>query len=169
MTYTLCTSKDMDEPCTYTEDFVRQHTNISNIIYCSDDQRPENTKTFKNVDRHDFNIQLALMSLSDYHFGNPQSTIDYVLTYMRKKNKMYPENCYSIGPFVKAPSTLATLKGFVNPFSGGGMSEKEQEFLLQSYKQSHSVFEWGMGSSSALANYVGVDTLVSVDSPNGRN
>ena len=56
------------------------------------------------------------------------------------------------------------FKGFVNPFSGGGMNEKEQHFLLQSYKQSNSVFEWGMGSSSALANYLGIDILVSIDS-----
>ncbi len=92
----FCTSKDIKwtTPCTYTEEFVQQHTNIPNILYCSDDEKPELRNTFKNVDQHDFNIQFALMVLSDYHFGNPQSSIDYVLTYMREKNKMYPEECY---------------------------------------------------------------------------
>ena len=56
------------------------------------------------------------------------------------------------------------LKEFENPFSGGGMSEQEQEFLLQTYQSAASVFEWGMGSSSSLANYAGVNELVSVDS-----
>ena len=125
----LCTSKNIKwtKPCAYTEDFVRKHTNISNIIYCSDDQRPEYRKTFKHVDKHDFNIQLALMTLSDYHFGNPQSTIDYVLTYVRKKNKMYPEECYSVGPFVKAPPiTTIDCKAYkeVDPIHIGFMKSK---------------------------------------------
>lgn len=95
-----CTAKNRKwtAPCTYTEKFVRQHTNIQNILYCSDDQKPEYRKTFKNVDQHGFDIQLAIMSISDYHFGNPQSTIDYVLTYMREKNTMYPEECFNEAP-----------------------------------------------------------------------
>lgn len=56
------------------------------------------------------------------------------------------------------------LKNFVNPFSGGGMSQNEQEFLFKSYQQSKTVFEWGMGSSSALAKHAKLKKLVSVDS-----
>lgn len=55
------------------------------------------------------------------------------------------------------------LKNFVNPFSGGGMSKDEQDFLEKTYRHSTSIFEWGMGSSSALANHLGVEKLVSVD------
>ncbi len=55
-------------------------------------------------------------------------------------------------------------KRFINPFSGGGMTTDEQEFLEKTYRHSASVFEWGMGSSSALAAYAGIAKLVSVDS-----
>ena len=54
-------------------------------------------------------------------------------------------------------------KNFQDPFSGGGMSRAEKKFLASVYEKSNSVFEWGMGSSSVLANYIGVKKLVSVD------
>lgn len=57
-----------------------------------------------------------------------------------------------------------TKKSFINPFKGGGMSKKEVAFLTRVYQYSTSIFEWGMGSSSALANFLGVKVLVSVDS-----
>jgi len=49
------------------------------------------------------------------------------------------------------------------PISGGGMTSEERDFLASAYTKQTTVFEWGMGASSVLANIIGVERLVSVD------
>ena len=59
---------------------------------------------------------------------------------------------------------IEKTKRFVDPFSGGGMNREEQQLLEDVYRRSSSVFEWGMGSSTKLAEFVGIERLVAVDS-----
>ena len=65
---------------------------------------------------------------------------------------------------LSAHQTPVRISSFHDPFTGGGMSKTEQQFLQETYEAAQSVFEWGMGSSSVLANFVGVKKLVSIDS-----
>jgi len=50
------------------------------------------------------------------------------------------------------------------PIVGGGMNSEERDFLASAYRKHTTVFEWGMGASSVLANILNVKKLVSVDS-----
>jgi len=58
------------------------------------------------------------------------------------------------------------LIGFHDKFSQGGMTAIEQDLLAKTYGKSSSVFEWGMGSSTLIAEYMGIKRLVGVDSAN---
>ena len=56
------------------------------------------------------------------------------------------------------------LEDFKDQFQGGGMTRVEQELLADTYSQSESVFEWGMGSSTLIAEHMGIQRLTAVDS-----
>ena len=97
---TFCTNKKngWKETCHYTSNSISKLVpkNIKTILYLTDNQRPEYTKTFKNVDKHPFDVQIAMMIESEYHFGNAMSSIDYLISKWRqKKNSTYPEQCYA--------------------------------------------------------------------------
>ncbi len=59
---------------------------------------------------------------------------------------------------------IERLSTFVDEFSGGGMNCPEQDLLAKWYSTAGSVFEWGMGSSTLVASYLGVSRLTAVDS-----
>tara|TARA_A100001015_G_scaffold28367_2_gene31516 strand:+ start:1786 stop:6273 length:4488 start_codon:yes stop_codon:yes gene_type:complete len=94
-----CTEKNetWEHTCHYTHSSVFKllPADIKHILYISDGQTLKYAKTFKKVDSHAFNIQFAMMSLSDYHFGNPMSTIDYIVSKLRQNKPTYPERCYA--------------------------------------------------------------------------
>ena len=83
--------------CHYTSQRVSKlmPANIKHLLYISDGQKAEYAKTFLHVDKHSFNIQFALMIESDYHFGNPMSSIDYAVSKMRQHKPTYPEKCFA--------------------------------------------------------------------------
>lgn len=58
------------------------------------------------------------------------------------------------------------LSGFKDVFKGGGLSQSEKEFLASIYKNSNSVFEWGMGTSTLIAAFINIQRLVAIDSSN---
>ena len=53
---------------------------------------------------------------------------------------------------------------FNDLFIGGGMNHAEQELLSRTYAAASSVFEWGMGSSTLIADHMGIERLTAVDS-----
>ena len=55
------------------------------------------------------------------------------------------------------------LQGFHDSFSGGGMTASEQQLLATTYSEGASVFEWGMGSSTLIAEHLNVTRLTAVD------
>ena len=63
-----------------------------------------------------------------------------------------------------AAAAASPLAGFTDAFQGGGMTRDEQELLARTYAHAHSVFEWGMGSSTLIAAHVGIPRLTAVDS-----
>lgn len=52
----------------------------------------------------------------------------------------------------------------LNLFSGGGMQPSEQDLLKRTISNASSMFEWGMGSSTMIADYLNISRLTSVDS-----
>jgi FkbM family methyltransferase len=93
----FCTLKkeNWKETCHYTQDSISKLTKMKPIVYMSDGQKPEYANTFENVDHHPFDVQFAMMVESEYHFGNPMSSIDYVVSKMRENKPTYPEQCFA--------------------------------------------------------------------------
>jgi len=95
----FCTHKkeNWQETCHYTGASISKliPSHIKHILYMSDNQKPEYAKTFKLNDIHPFRVQVAMMVESDYHFGNPMSSIDYVVSKMRENKPTYPEQCFA--------------------------------------------------------------------------
>ena len=60
--------------------------------------------------------------------------------------------------------TPGTIANFEDGFAGGGMNPSEQALLANLYGNATSVFEWGMGSSTLIAEHVGIKRLTAVDS-----
>jgi hypothetical protein len=76
------------------------YNNDTLILLLTDRQVPELDATFPLIGNYTFAVESWLMTLSDIHFGNPFSTVDYVVytwrrDYARKGlNTMRPQACY---------------------------------------------------------------------------
>lgn len=64
------------------------------VILFTDGQKPEFDLTFPTIDDNHFTFQLWMMTLSGIHFGNPVSSVDYVVYHWRKGIRMYPSDCF---------------------------------------------------------------------------
>ena len=86
------------DSCKYTYDWIVQHLPIelkdAPIILLGDGQLPNSEATFKIQDTHSYEIQFVMMTLSTYHFGNPASSVDYIVNHLRRGKPQYPETCY---------------------------------------------------------------------------
>eukprot|EP00977_Amphora_coffeiformis_P024481 scaffold15975_cov153-Amphora_coffeaeformis.AAC.1 len=88
-------------PCEYNEQYVRQQAKSMGyaeentaIILCSDGQQAATDLTFQNRNKSSFPVQVALMMMSDLHFGVPTSSIDAVLAHWRHGKDTFPMECY---------------------------------------------------------------------------
>jgi len=84
--------------CEYTESYIQSHVPVvyknTPIVLCADKQHAITENTFKTIDSHSYQIQFSMMIASTYHFGNPASSVDYVVAHMRHGKKQSPEQCY---------------------------------------------------------------------------
>jgi hypothetical protein len=70
------------------------------ILLLTDGQVPALDRTFPQIGNYSFPVEAWLMALSDIHFGNPFSTVDYVVYTWRRDvlgkdlNTMRPSTCY---------------------------------------------------------------------------
>ena len=84
--------------CEYSAAIVEQHLppeyRNASIILLGDGQRKDTESTFVHIDKHPFPVQAAMMVESDYHFGNPVSSVDGVIAHWRKGKRQFPEPCY---------------------------------------------------------------------------
>lgn len=89
----LCNSnEDYSKTCNYTGDDFN-HLNEKVILF-TDGQVPTLDKTFKNIDHQPYPVQMWAMTLSTIHYGNPMSTVDYVISHWRKDKITRPQSCY---------------------------------------------------------------------------
>lgn len=58
------------------------------IVLFTDGQRADLDQTFPLWDNHSFPVQLWMMTLSDIHYGNPMSSVDYVVAHWRRGRRM---------------------------------------------------------------------------------
>ncbi len=90
--------EDLAYTCDWKEaDFT--HLN-SSIILFTDGENPTYDNTFTHRSQDNFQIQMWAMTMSSRHFGNPTSSIDYVVAHWRKSmnrevNSMSPDTCYN--------------------------------------------------------------------------
>ena len=71
------------------------------IVSCSDNSWFSSVNAFTVEDTHEFHLQMVLMSLSYIHYGNPASSIDYVIAHWRDEEvkgkrveSVMPEACF---------------------------------------------------------------------------
>ena len=79
------------------EDVRRQWTSndpLPPIVLFTDGLIPELDETFPLVDNHTYHVQTWMMTLSSIHYGNPMSSMDYVLAHWRQGRNMRPSSCY---------------------------------------------------------------------------
>ena len=65
------------------------------VVLFSDEQRPELDGTFPRLDNHSFQVQSWMMVLSTIHYGNPMSSVDYVVSHWRKHKDTRPAKCFA--------------------------------------------------------------------------
>ena len=93
---------ELETICTWTESDIRSALHAEGIrgastwpiVLFTDSQQPEEDNTFSHIDRHDFNVAIAMMTMSDVHFGNPASSVDHILSIWRTKGRMLPSHCW---------------------------------------------------------------------------
>ena len=73
------------------------------VVLFTDGQSPHLDNTFPYIDDHNLMVQSWMMTLSAVHYGNPLSSMDYVLTHWRKGRGMRPSACYSRYDEIVAP------------------------------------------------------------------
>ena len=73
------------------------------VVLFSDGQSPHLDNTFPYIDDHNLMVQSWMMTLSVVHYGNPLSSIDYVLNHWRKGRGMRPSACYDGYDEIVAP------------------------------------------------------------------
>lgn len=89
----LCNSnEDYSKTCNYTGDDFN-HLDEKVILF-TDGQVPNLDKTFKNIDHQPYPVQMWAMTLSTIHYGNPMSTVDYIVSHWRKNKITRPQSCY---------------------------------------------------------------------------
>ena len=77
------------------------------VVLFTDGQDVQRDKTFPYIDTNDFRVQSWMMVLSAVHYGNPLSTVDYVVSHWRKGREMRPAACY--GGFDEAMRSVSAV------------------------------------------------------------
>lgn len=80
-----------------TEPAIIEENTTTAVVLFTDGHKPELDNTFPFMDdtNHSFQVQAWMMTRSDLHYGNPLSSIDYVVAHWRRKRNMFPQQCYA--------------------------------------------------------------------------
>ena len=83
--------------CVYNETYIRQEiASDQKIVLFTDGISPKHDRTFSHRDNQPFPEQMWSMTLSETHFGNPISSIDYVVAHWRAGRDTRPRPCYGV-------------------------------------------------------------------------
>ncbi len=88
-------ASDYHPACEYTQSSVMAVLQTrSRVILFTDGLSPKHDSSFKHRDQRPFPLQMWAMTLSKLHFGNPLSSIDYVVSHWRNRTGVRPEGCF---------------------------------------------------------------------------
>lgn len=101
--YFCSSSSDFSQTCFWTQADIEEkvgsliRNNViptqQKILLLSDHQNKVYDNTFKFQIRKKFQIEMCMMALSTAHFGNPMSSIDYIVAHWRSKLQ-FPLECF---------------------------------------------------------------------------
>ena len=101
---TFCFNKTLsyEYTCHYTPNAIRAHFTFLRekglFVALSDGENKQSEANFVSqsglINQLPFFEQMWLASISDYHFGNPMSSIDYVVAQWRGLYHLEPRSCY---------------------------------------------------------------------------
>ena len=94
---TFCINREWKDssPCTWDgKQFDKK------VVLFTDRQNPSLDKTFDNIARAPFAVELCAMTLSATHYGNPASSVDYLVSQWRNHQGMNPVDCWKQRPEV---------------------------------------------------------------------
>lgn len=93
---------------TVAEDLKRYGQDSLPVLLFSDGSVPAFDSTFPYHDKNSLEVQSWMMTLSTVHYGNPMSSIDYVVNHWRRGRPSRPEQCYKGYHDVVAPHVQQT-------------------------------------------------------------
>jgi hypothetical protein len=85
--------------CNLEYNMIANETQGTSVVLMTDGQVPKLDQTFARISNHSFPVETWMMVMSDVHYGNPFSTVDYIVYFWRtnllgKQNTMRPLGCY---------------------------------------------------------------------------
>ena len=93
-----CTTENMTKACDVTFSDISNPNNRTVILF-TDGQKSSMDQTFPIRDQQTFKVQMWMMAQSETHYGNPGSSVDWVVMHWRQrlgKGNMEPAACYPI-------------------------------------------------------------------------
>ena len=93
-----CTTEEMIKACNVTFSDISNPNNRTVVLF-TDDEMPSMDRTFPIRDQQKFKVQMWMMAQSETHYGNPASSVDWVVMHWRQrlgKRNMEPAACYPI-------------------------------------------------------------------------
>jgi hypothetical protein len=91
-----CTTEEMIKACNVIFSDIPNPNNRTVVLF-TDDQVPSMDQTFPIRDQQQFRVQMWMMAQSETHYGNPASSVDWVVMHWRQrlgKGNMEPAVCY---------------------------------------------------------------------------
>lgn len=68
------------------------------VVLFTDKQQPNMDRTFENIGKASFAVEMCAMTLSSEHYGNPASSVDYLVSQWRNNHGMNPTGCWARPP-----------------------------------------------------------------------
>jgi len=97
----LNTEVPVPDMCSYNQAYVRKTFNVEDTVQLTlftDGQNQQQDASYEIKDEHAFPVQLWSMVLSPSHYGNPRSSMDYLISLwkrqLRMEGTMQPFQCY---------------------------------------------------------------------------
>lgn len=82
-------------------------------VLFTDGQVPHLDATFQTADTSPFPVQMCAMTLSDTHYGNPGSSIDYIVSHWRT-GRTLPKSCWGAQPDTVVTPGRTVILQFLN-------------------------------------------------------
>lgn len=126
-----CTTEEMVRACNFTFPGIPNPNNRT-LVLLTDGQMPSMDQTFPIQDKQNLNVQMWMMTQSETHYGNPASSVDWVVMHWRRslgKLSMEPAACYpsEISPKERNPPPQNVLSHLWGSLSRDERASEQKE------------------------------------------